>query len=161
MKHGSAGKVEAWEALTPTYVPMSEQDLDWVLAMEAELHPYPWTRGNFSDSLDAGYSAWIARVDDKPCAYAVMLLVLDEAHLLNISVARAAQGRGLGAALLAFLCERAKESGAVQFFLEVRPSNLAARALYERAGFQPIGRRKAYYPAPEGREDAIVMRLAL
>lgn len=143
------------------YVPMSDTDLDWVVKNEAELHPYPWSRGNFADSLGAGYSAWVQHVGGQACGYAVMLSVLDEAHLLNISVARSAQGRGLGAALLAFLCGRAREGGASQFFLEVRPSNLAARALYERAGFEAIGRRKGYYPAPGGREDAIVMRLSL
>ncbi|THF55948.1 ribosomal-protein-alanine N-acetyltransferase [Pseudothauera rhizosphaerae] len=140
---------------------MSEADLEWVTANEAELHPYPWTRGNFADSLGAGYSAWIQSDGGHPCGYAVVLSVLDEAHLLNISVARGAQGRGLGGALLDFLCARARASGATQFFLEVRPSNQPALALYRRTGFEPIGRRKGYYPAPGGREDAIVMRLPL
>lgn len=161
MNGAQAGEASGRQMAAPTYVPMSDNDLDWVVANEAELHPYPWSRGNFSDSLGAGYSAWVQHVDGQRCGYAVMLSVLDEAHLLNISVARAAQGRGLGAALLAFLCGRAREGGASQFFLEVRPSNLAARALYGRAGFEAIGRRKGYYPAPGGREDAIVMRLSL
>lgn len=143
------------------YAPMFDADLDWVVANEAELHPYPWSRGNFADSLGAGYSAWIQLADGQRSAYAVVLSVLDEAHLLNISVVRSLQGRGLGAAFLSFLCARARENGATQFFLEVHPSNKPAHALYERMGFEQIGHRKGYYPAPNGREDAIVMRLAL
>ncbi len=143
------------------YLPMSEADLDWVVAHELELHAYPWSRGNFLDSLGAGYAAWIQQLGGKRTAYAVVLSVLDEAHLLNISVCREAQGRGLGGAMLRHLCEQARGRGASQFFLEVRPSNLPALSLYRRVGFEPIGRRKGYYPAPDGREDAIVMRLAL
>jgi [ribosomal protein S18]-alanine N-acetyltransferase len=144
-----------------SYLPMGEADLDWVTLHEAELHAFPWTRGNFADSLNAGYSSWIQYTDGCPTAYAVLLLVLDEAHLLNISVLRDTQRRGHGAALLHYLCEQAHARGATQMFLEVRPSNTAALALYERSGFAPIGRRKGYYPAAVGREDAIVMRRAL
>jgi ribosomal-protein-alanine N-acetyltransferase len=143
------------------FVPMTIDDLDWVVENERELHAFPWTRGNFADALGAGYSAWLLRVDGRAQAYAVMMEVLDEAHLLNISVASGAQRRGLGAAMLAHVCGEARRRGASQIFLEVRPSNAAALALYRRAGFEPIGRRRGYYPAPGGREDAIVMRLAL
>ncbi len=141
--------------------PMTELDLDWVVENEAELHAFPWTRGNFVDSLAAGYGAWVLR-DAQPLAYAVMLTVIDEAHLLNISVARPAQRAGIGGRLLLQLFDEARERGASQFFLEVRPSNEAAIALYDRHGFEPIGRRRGYYPVRDGgREDAIVMRREL
>jgi [ribosomal protein S18]-alanine N-acetyltransferase len=147
---------------TLDFMPMSEADLEWVVDNERELHPYPWSYGNFVDSLAAGYSSWVMRDAGKPVGYAVMLLVLDEAHLLNISVIRARHGNGLGAALLAHLFGEAQARGATQFFLEVRPSNARAIALYRRIGFTPIGRRNRYYPAADGgREDAIVMRLDL
>lgn len=142
----------------PVFLPMTEADLDWVVAQERELHPFPWTRGNFADSLSAGYSAWIMQVDGERAGYAVVLMVMDEAHLLNISIVRHCQGKGLGRFLLDFVADTGRQRGADQLFLEVRPSNAAALALYAATGFQPIGRRKAYYPAAEGREDAIVMR---
>ena len=143
------------------FAPMSESDLDWVAEQEGSLHRFPWSRGNFADSLNAGHSCWMMFESDAPVAYAIMLAVLDEAHLLNISVTRAAQGRGLGSVLLGYLLSSARSYDLRHFFLEVRPSNLPALALYRRAGFAEIGRRKAYYPSPEGREDAIVMKLEL
>ena len=146
---------------THHFSPLTLDDLDWVHQQEVDLHPFPWTRGNFADSLTAGHGAWLMRVGKERVGYAVVLKVLDEAHLLNINVARAAQGKGYGRALLEWLQLTAKRNGAGQFFLEVRPSNLAGLALYRSQGFEQIGRRKGYYPAPDGREDAIVMRREL
>jgi ribosomal-protein-alanine N-acetyltransferase len=138
---------------------MTGHDLDWVVAQEAALHRFPWSQGNFTESLAAGHACWLMRDAGVPVGYAVVLGVLDEAHLLNISVVRTAQGRGLGSRLLEHLISTARRGGIRQFFLEVRPSNLAALTLYRRAGFVEIARRKGYYPSLEGREDAIVMRL--
>lgn len=143
------------------FVPMTEQDLDWVVACERDLHAFPWTRGNFVDSLVAGHGCWLLKVQGRRAGYAVMMRVLDEAHLLDISVDRSFQGHGHGAALLDHLRDEARRHGATQFFLEVRPSNEAALALYRKHGFEHIGRRRDYYPAVDGREDAIVMRCAL
>jgi len=140
------------------FMPMAEHDLDWVVEQEVALHRFPWSLKNFADSLAAGYGCWLMYDVGVPVGYAIMLGVLDEAHLLNISVARAAQRRGLGSRLLEHLLSSAQRSGIRRFFLEVRPSNLSALALYQRAGFVEIGRRKGYYPSPDGREDAIVMR---
>ncbi len=144
------------------YVPMTPRDLDDVVEVEREIYPFPWTRGNFADALAAGYSAWVLRgPQDALQAYAIVMPVLDEAHLLNLSVARAHQGGGLGFATLRWVSEVAREYGARSLLLEVRPSNAPALRLYERYGFQRIGLRRAYYPAHEGREDAVVMRIAL
>jgi len=142
-----------------SFVPMTDHDLDWVVGQEAVLHRFPWSRTNFTDSLAAGYACWLMCDAGVPVGYAVVLGVLDEAHLLNISVVREVQKRGLGSRLLGHLVTTARNDGVRQFFLEVRPSNLAALALYRRAGFAEIARRKGYYPSPDGREDAIVMRL--
>lgn len=142
-------------------VPLAAEQLDWVATQEAALQAHPWSRGNFEDSLAAGHEAWLMYEDDTPAAYAIVLRVLDEAHLLTIGVVSGQQGRGLGGRLLAWLCDRAQQEGAASFYLEVRPSNVAALALYARAGFDEIGRRRGYYPAAQGREDAIVMRRAL
>ena len=145
--------------------PMLMEDLPWVALHERELHLTPWSAGNFADSLEAGYSCWLAvdvgNSSPVPVAYAVLMVVLDEAHLLNITVAKAYQHRGVGGALLGFLFERARQAGARQMFLEVRPTNEPAQALYRRTGFEFVGRRRGYYPGPEGREDALVMRLPL
>ncbi|MFN4064792.1 ribosomal protein S18-alanine N-acetyltransferase [Parazoarcus communis] len=145
----------------PSLRPMTEDDLDWVVEAEALLHAFPWTRGNFADSLAAGYRCSILQSENRRIAYAVVLHVLDEAHLLNISVVASAQRGGAGSLLLEHLRAQALMQGARHFFLEVRPSNEAAIALYRKSGFTEIGRRKAYYPALEGREDAIVMKLDL
>ncbi|MBL8447674.1 MAG: ribosomal protein S18-alanine N-acetyltransferase [Zoogloeaceae bacterium] len=141
--------------------PMQTTDLDWVVTEEQALHPSPWSTGNFEDSMLAGYSCWVASESSDRVAYGILMGVLDEAHLLNLTVAKARQRRGVGRAFLELLCGRARGAGARQMFLEVRVSNLAAQALYRARGFEAIGRRKGYYPGPGQREDAIVMRLAL
>lgn len=141
--------------------PMSLEDLDWVAETEGEVHLYPWRRGHFEDSLLAGYSCWLLRVDGKRAGYAVMMVVMDEAHLLNIGVARAQQGKGYGKFLLDHVRDEALRAGAVQLFLEVRPSNEAALAMYRKRGFAEVARRKGYYPARGGREDALIMRREL
>lgn len=141
--------------------PMVTSDLPWVTTVEAELHPHPWSQGNFADSMSAGHGCWVFCEGPEACAYAVLMVVLDEAHLLNISVRRCDQGRGMGAALLQFLFDEARRHGAQQMFLEVRESNAVALKLYRGRGFEAIGRRKGYYRADPGREDAIVMRHAL
>jgi ribosomal-protein-alanine N-acetyltransferase len=144
------------------YAPMGEKDLDEVAAAEKDVYPFPWTRGNFTDALQAGYSAWVLRdAPGKVAAYSVMMIALDEAHLLNLSVARHAQRTGLGWRTLDWMAEVARGYGVRTILLEVRPSNEAAIRLYERYGFERIGVRRGYYPAAGGREDAIVMRISL
>ncbi|KAB2962794.1 MAG: ribosomal-protein-alanine N-acetyltransferase [Zoogloea sp.] len=143
------------------FEPMQPQDLEWVAGQDTLLYPFPWSTGNFADSMEAGYGCWLMREQGVPVGYAVLMMVIDEAHILNISVAQACQGRGLGRRLLDHLAQVAWRAGARQLLLEVRPSNTAALALYAKSGFEVIGRRKGYYPAPDGREDAIVMRLSL
>lgn len=139
------------------FVPMQAADIDAILAAEERIYPFPWSRGNFVDSLAAGYSAWVCRDDNGMIGYAVLMRVVDEAQLLNISILPERQRCGLGSALLEHLCVVARSHGAARMLLEVRPSNRSGRALYERFGFTLVGRRRGYYPAYEGREDALVM----
>jgi [ribosomal protein S18]-alanine N-acetyltransferase len=138
-------------------------DLDALMAIENDVYPFPWTRGNFLDSLYNGYEAWVMRDDDGALlGYFLLMLALDEAHLLNISLRRDLHGKGLGRTLLDKAVAVARDKGAVTMFLEVRPSNQRALQVYERYGFLQVGRRKGYYPAnANAREDAIVMRLEL
>lgn len=143
-------------------VPMTAEHLGWVCDHERELHDFPWTHGNFVDALEAGYEATLYMHEGQITAYAIMLIVLDEAHLLNVGVPRAWQNQGVARRFLTALFARVCAQGVTQVFLEVRPSNRPARHLYEKMGFVSIGRRAHYYPAQGGgREDAIVMRLGL
>ena len=136
---------------------MTEADLDAVAEAEGRIHPFPWTRGNFADSLTAGHGGWLAFEDGGMIGYAVMMQVLDEAHLLNISVLPELQRSGRGSALLVRLLDLARTQAATRMLLEVRDGNLGARDFYRRHGFDRIGRRRDYYQCHEGREDAIVM----
>lgn len=154
----SATPAASSRAVMPgSLLPMQEADLDEVARIEARNYEFPWTRGNFADSLASGHGAWVLRDANGMLGYAVLMRVLDEAHLLNITIDLDRRGTGRGRRLLADLCEMAQETGARQFFLEVRPSNAAALALYLSAGFERVGMRRGYYPARDGREDAIVM----
>lgn len=139
------------------FQPMSVTDLDDVVAIEHRSYPFPWTYGVFVDSLAAGYRAWVARERDLIIGYALMMVVLDEVHLLNITIAPERQGQGLGKITLNHLIADARAQGTRFMFLEVRPSNTNALEMYRRFGFVVIGERRAYYPAAYGREDAIVM----
>jgi len=140
---------------------MTGADLDALVAIEETIYPHPWTRGNFSDSLAAGYHCWIAECGGEMAGYAVVAIAAGEAHLLNLSVAGPWQRRGIGRELLNFVLRLARESGAARILLEVRPTNSAARALYAAAGFAEIATRRSYYPADASREDAIVLDLEL
>lgn len=143
------------------FAPMQADEIDAVLAIERRAYPFPWTRANFADSLAAGYSAWTCRIGGERVGYAVMMLVLDEAHLLNITIAPEYQRAGYGLLAMHHLFAVARGHGAKRMFLEVRPSNASGQGLYRKLGFETIGRRRGYYPAGAGREDAVVMALTL
>lgn len=143
------------------YRAMRESDFPAVMAVEPTLYSHPWTHGIFNDSLKAGYVCEVCETGGELVGYAVMMMVLDEAHLLNISIAKPFQGRGLGRDLLNHFAVLAKERGGLTMFLEVRVSNTTAIRLYESMGFNEFSVRKGYYPAKHGREDAILMGLAL
>ena len=141
--------------------PMDAADLDQVMQIEPTLYSHPWTRGNFDDSLRVGYACWVAQCGTVLAGYGVLMMGAGEAHLLNLSVAAAWQGRGLGSALLEKFVGIARAGNAAQMFLEVRPSNAGARRLYTAFGFREMTIRRGYYPAGRGREDAILMGLSL
>lgn len=140
---------------------MTASDLDAVAAIEQAAYTHPWTRGNFSDSLEACYHCWIVECGGATAGYTVVMIAAGEAHLLNLTVAGPWQRQGLGRELLKFVMTLARDYSAHRMFLEVRPSNTAARALYAAAGFSEIAVRRDYYPAGTGREDAVVLELTL
>lgn len=141
--------------------PMLETDLEAVMAIENSVYSHPWTRLNFLDSLCAGYQCWTRRLDGRLAGYFVLAVAAGEAHLLNLSVAAQHQRRGHGRALLGDVIALARRHQAKHLFLEVRPSNRAAIGLYGRCGFRQLAARRGYYPAQGGREDALILTLAL
>jgi len=145
----------------PQLSPMREADLDEVMAVERAIYSHPWTRGNFLDSLHAAYECRCLRLAGELIGYFVLMVAAEEAHLLNLSIAAPRQRRGHGRDLLREAADLARRLGARNVFLEVRPSNGGAQALYTRFGFRKIGTRRGYYPAQAGREDAIVLTLPL
>lgn len=144
-----------------SYRVMQREDIDAVMAIEQTVHSHPWSIGNFTDSFDSGYYACVLERDEKIIAYGMMMMVLDEAHLLNLSVAKAHQKQGLGRELLSNMIIEAREKSAVNMFLEVRESNVAAIKLYERIGFSEMSVRRDYYRTDDGRENAILMGMAI
>ncbi|MEW6689066.1 MAG: ribosomal protein S18-alanine N-acetyltransferase [Pseudomonadota bacterium] len=146
---------------TPRLAQMREADLDEVTAIEDAVYSHPWTRGNFADSLRAGYQCFTWRLGGELIGYFVLLAAAGEGHLLNLSVAARHQRRGHGSTLLVEVMRVARALGAGKVFLEVRPSNAGAQALYRRFGFRQVAVRPGYYPARPGREDALVLQLAL
>jgi len=143
------------------FEPMRESDLRAVLEIEEDIYEFPWTLGNFRDSLRAGYACWVIREGRRVIGYAVLMLAAGEAHLLNLSVAAGSQRRGHGRKLLHDLVELARGHKAKILFLEVRPTNEVGQRLYSGYGFRQIGVRRGYYPARKGREDALVLALDL
>lgn len=156
-----------WADMTPT-------DVASVMVIERQAYPFPWSSGNFQDSLKAGYTMQVLKERGVMIGYMVWMRVVDEVHLLNIALSPARQGRGLGSWMMRQLMSQVRAAGIDQILLEVRPSNMLAIRLYRRLGFKEIGVRKGYYPnnvsgavshdSNEGfaagaqREDAIVMR---
>lgn len=151
------------QALKLYFCRMQPTDVNDVLAIENDLYPFPWTRGNFLDSITNGYEGWLLRDGNGVLnGYFLLMPSVDDAHLLNITVHRDLQGRGLGLLLLNKAKLLAKERKLDAILLEVRPSNSRAEKIYARYGFARIGVRKGYYPAPNNqREDGIVMKLPL
>ncbi|HEX7341109.1 MAG TPA: ribosomal protein S18-alanine N-acetyltransferase [Rhodanobacteraceae bacterium] len=140
---------------------MGREDLVQVAAIEQSAYEFPWTPGIFRDCLRAGHACWVLADGEDVIGYGVLSAGAGEAHVLNVCVAPRWQGRGLGRRMLRRLLDTARWHGAERVFLEVRPSNVNAQALYESIGFNQIGRRPRYYPARNGREDAIVMAMEL
>lgn len=136
---------------------MTQADVDVVLGIELAVQAYPWTRGNFIEALNSGYLCIVDEADGEILSYAILMPAVDEAEMLNIGVAAAQRRKGLGRKMLNEMLETARARDMKRIFLEVRPSNVAAIALYRSAGFTEIGVRRGYYHNANGGEDALVM----
>jgi len=143
------------------YRRMRAADLSEVAYLEKSLYAFPWSLGNFRDSVNAGYDCWTVAHGETVIGYAILMIALDEAHLLNFAIASEWQNQGIGRDFLRHMVDIARAAACQIVYLEVRPSNLAARHLYRALGFQQIAIRPEYYPGASGREDALFLGLAL
>jgi len=146
---------------TGRFRPMAANDIGPVIALEHAVYPFPWSEQIFRDCLRVGYDCWVVDADSRVAGYGIMSMGAGECHILNLCIDPGLRRRGVGRMLLCMLLSRARRAGMLHAFLEVRPSNKAAMALYEGMGFERIGLRRGYYQAAVGREDAIVYRKAL
>ena len=140
---------------------MHPSDLDRIIRIEREIFLFPWSPGNFADSIKAKYLCQVLAQDDTIFGYGIMMMSPEEAHILTIGVAASWQKKGWGKKLLQHFIQYARAENAISIFLDVRESNHGAAQLYKQMGFQHIATRKGYYPAMCGREDALVMQLML
>ncbi|MDH5516754.1 MAG: ribosomal protein S18-alanine N-acetyltransferase [Gammaproteobacteria bacterium] len=136
---------------------MRLDDVKSVFDIDQDIYPFPWSEGIFEDCIKTGHLCIVNEVDSEIIAYGIVGMIVDESHILNLSVSRAYQGKGYGRELLMYLLELVKRGNATRALLEVRQSNQVALNLYTSLEFEKIGLRKAYYPAENGREDAIVL----
>ena len=161
MSMPSSSFVEPSAPASTTLRAMRDADIGTVMAIETRAYPFPWTDGIFRDCINACYPSWLLMQEDAVIGYGVISIAAREAHILNICIDPDAQSHGHGGRLLRTLVRIARAQNAERVFLEVRPSNPRAIALYFDEGFNEIGRRPRYYPAQTGREDAIVMAMEL
>ena len=138
---------------------MEDYDVGAVVEVERASYQFPWSDGIFRDCLRVGYICRVVEVSGVVMGHGILSVGAAEGHLLNLCVRETVRCRGIGRRLLGFLLDAARASGALETFLEVRPSNTAAIRLYQAAGFEQIGVRRGYYQALGGREDAVVLRL--
>ena len=139
-----------------TFRPMTLDDVDAVMHLENAVYQFPWTDKIFKDCIRVGYDCWLALLENKVVAHAVISVAAGESHILNLSVTGDHQGKGIGKQFIQFLLNIAHNKRAQIMMLEVRPSNVRAIKCYNSAGFNEIGSRKDYYPAPNGKEDALL-----
>lgn len=149
------------KAPMPSCRPMRGTDLDVVLAIERAAYPFPWSEAIFRDCLRVGYCCWVLEVEQAVIGYGIMQVAAGESHLLNLCVHPAYHRQGFGRTLLDRLLTLAREHHADITLLEVRPTNVAAVALYHTLGFNEVGVRRAYYPDHGGKEDALILARSL
>lgn len=141
---------------------MREEDVEGVMAIETVVCEFPWTYGVFVDCIRVGYSCWVLEDEDEQeiVGYGLFSIAANEAHILDVCVKPSRQRQGLGLQMMQHLLATAKQLQASSVYLEVRVSNNRAFELYQYLGFTVIGHREGYYPATDGREDAVVMEIS-
>jgi [ribosomal protein S18]-alanine N-acetyltransferase len=143
---------------------MRPSDLDHVVKNEEMSYQNPWSKRIFLDCLRAGYECWVLATRDRILAHGVLSVALGESHLLTLCVHPKARRKSYGRRMLTHMLREARKRGADTCFLEVRPSNESARALYYSMGFVQVGERRQYYPSERGttfKEDALILSCRL
>ncbi len=141
---------------------VQESDLDTIVAIENSSHIHPWSKSVFRDCLRVSYVCDMLLSDDgQVVVYGVMSVAAGEAHIFNVCVNKLCRRKGYGKKMMLHLLHKAKAQNASIVFLEVRQSNAPAISLYKKLGFEATGSRKDYYPAKDGREDAVIMSMTL
>lgn len=138
---------------------LQENEVAGVAEIEASVYAFPWSPGNFRDSLFSGYDCFAAWHGDELIGYVITMPAIEEIHLLNLVVRKDWQGVGVGGAILQHVIDEAAPTKCEVIYLEVRPTNIAGLRLYEKFGFRQLGLRRDYYPAVTGREDALFLGL--
>jgi len=141
--------------------PMQQDDVDGVMEIENVVCEFPWTASIFSDCIKVGYGCWVLSENNQVVGYGLLSISDGEGHILNLCIKPSHQRLGLGRRMMEHLIKQGKFLGADSIFLEVRVSNQGAFDLYRKLGFVHVGERKDYYPAKDGREDALVLSLVL
>ena len=141
----------------PLIRPMVAGDIQQVLEHESQAYPFPWTEGIFRDCMRVGYHCYVMEMDSAVCGYSIFSVAVEECHILNICVGKDYRRCGLGNIFLNNVMRHSATMGARQIYLEVRPSNIGAIKLYEALEFKHLARRRDYYPAEDGREDALIL----
>ena len=140
---------------------MKLDDFQSVTAIEKKVYNYPWTIGVFKDCFRAGYICSVCEDLENVIGYSILSVAAGEAHIMNVCVDPDEQKQGVGRKMIEEMIKVARQNKSESIYLEVRPSNEAAISLYKQLGFDEIGLRKDYYPAPEGREDALMLSIKL
>ena len=158
MSSGSENQLlyDVVEACYPlSFRTMHRDDLKQIMAIEEQAYSHPWTIGIFRDCLRM-HRCWVAQENESIVGYGVLMLAPGESHVLNLCVKPDQQRKGFGRQLLRMLMQQSEKSDVDMILLEVRRSNQSAIDLYQSEGFHELGVRKGYYPAHNGREDAII-----
>ncbi len=143
--------------MNPMIVPFDETYLDGIINIENASFTDPWSRDAFVSSSKMPFYEFYLALDPQGelCGYIIITSISPECEILDIAVSPKYRRQGIADKLISFVCDKSYEKECDTLMLEVRESNAPARALYEKNGFNVVGRRRSYYKNPT--EDAILM----
>ena len=139
------------------YIDMIDDHIRDVIDIENDSYGYPWSEKIFFDCIKHNYLCKVLLLDNAVIGYLISSIVQNECHIMNLCIRKEFRGNSYGKYLLNELHEEVINSNCILVFLECRPSNLSALNLYKSEGYNEIGLRKNYYPAPNGYEDALML----
>ena len=144
-------------SLVVSYINMEEKHIKDILCIENNSYGYPWSEKIFNDCLKNNYLCRVLVLDNVLIGFLISSIIQDECHIMNLCVDAKYRGSGYGRLILNKLHDEIATISCKTVFLECRPSNISAMNLYESEGYNEIGVRRNYYPAPNGYEDAVML----